>query len=241
MAWRDLAHSLFQRQQSIGTQRSTATQWWDEPLSAWPVGIHDFPDKQRPLYGGRGQAGGLGENVPSVLLGTQLETPADLAVYQIGFQISEPAAQATLNPFGWFAGYAHIWTPQQDPDPIFFAPPSFPAINRGFLRPRERGSDSGRGVILSGQSNPVLLPPNGIQPQAVLAPRWANHSDQGAPVIFGSDVVTVPFPVHRTITFDPPLILPATQFIGVTALNAAGTDGTGLLLDVHFIWREVSP
>lgn len=241
MAWRDLAHSLFQRQQSIGTQRTTATQWWDEPLSAWPVGIHDFPDKQRPLFGGRGNAGGAGLTVPSVLLGSNTSTPCDLAVYAIGFQITEPADITAINPFGWFQGYAHIWTPQQNPDPIFFIPPTFPAINRGFLRPRQRVSDSGRAVILSGQSNPALGPNQGIQPEAQVAPRWANRSDPGEPVIFGSVVFAAPFPRHETIFFDPPLIVPGDQFVGVTALNPASNNGSGLVLDVHFVWREVSP
>ena len=237
MAWRDLAHSLFLRQRAIGTQRQTATQWWDEPLSAWPVGIHDFPDKQRPLFGGRGNAGGIGENVPACLLGTLVSQPCDLAVYAIGFQITEPAGVGILNPYAWFQGFAHIWTPQQNPDPVVFPPPAFPAVNRAFLRPRERGSDSGRGIILSGQGNPA---PAGIQPEAIAAPRWANRSDPGGAVL-SANIFNPAFPVHETIFFDPPLIVPATQFLGVTALNAASTNGTGLVLDVHFVWRELSP
>lgn len=98
MTWRGLAHSLFQRQQAIGTQRQTATQWFDAPVSVWEVGVHDFPDKQRPLYGGRGNAGGIGQNVPSVLLGSGTDTPCDLAVYAIGFQITEPSAVIITPP-----------------------------------------------------------------------------------------------------------------------------------------------
>lgn len=237
MSWRDLAHSLFQRQEAIGTQRTTATQWWDRPMSTWPMGIHDFPDKQRPLYGGRGNAGGIGQNVPSVLLGTATQTPCDLAVYAIGFQITEPSGVSILNPHGWFQGFAHIWTPQRTPDPVVFAPPTFPALNRAFLRPRERRSDSGRGIILSGQGDPA---PAGIQPEAIVAPRWANRSDPGGAVL-STNIFNPAFPVHSDIFFDPPLIVPGDQFLGVTALNPTSTNGTGLVLDVHFIWREISP
>lgn len=233
MTWRDLAHSLFQRQAAIGAQRQTATQWWDRPLSVWPVGVHDFPDKQRPLFGGRGNAGGTGFNAPAVLLGTATDQPADLAVQSISFMIDAPINQSGTNPYAYFRGFAHIWTPQNTPDPVAVAPPTFPALNRGFMRPRPRVSDSGRAVILSGQGAGAA-----IQPEAAAAPRWAQESNIAEISSIGANF---PAPIHRTIYFEPALIVPAGQFIGVTGLNAASTAGGSIQLDVEFVWREVSP
>jgi len=239
MAQRDLAHSLFLRQRAIGTQRRAATQWWDEPISVWNVGVHDFPDRQRPLYGGRGQAGGTGFDTPAVLLGTPTQTPADLAVYMISYNMFAPSVQSSTNLYGFFASFAHIWTPQATPDPVAVAPPFFPALNRGFLRPRERVSDSGRGIILSGQ--PVG---NAIQAQAIAAPRFAVETNIADIVITGptsGGAANSPIPISTQLYFDPPLIVPGDQFVGVTALNPASTNGQGIVLDVQFVWREVSP
>lgn len=239
MSWRDLAHSLFEAQQQVGTKRESGTQFWDKPVFNWPIGVHDFPDKQRPLYGARGQAGGAGLNTPCVLLGTLTEIPCDLAVQMISFKIFSPTSVAFENPHGWFPAYAHIWTPQATPDPVAILPPTYPGQVRPFLRPRPRVSASGRGVVVSGQ-----YATGTIQSESTVAPRFAQETRGGNLVAYGPGFTagaSAPWPVNRDVYFDPPLIVPGDQFVGVCALNEASTGGGALVIDVEFLFREISP
>lgn len=255
--WRNWAHSFALRQKSQGLQTRSGVEIWEDPVSHVPVGVHDFPDVQRPMYGIGGYIGPIANEWGTIMFGSLAsdaiarEGGADLAIYSIEFRIIL-STFSTLNPNGWANIGIAIYTPLNapEPDPVLN---NF-GTNFAFLRPAQPSPNTpqvGRAVVLAGSNTSLqsvvaqvaqVGPP--AVPAFVLAPTIAQDGHMGQATVT-SNVASAPWAPSTTRTFDPPLIIPATQFIAFTPISperwaSTPTSGQNLQLQMSIFYREVS-
>lgn len=244
--WASWGHSFYQRQNAQGTQQRSGVNIWEDPVSHIPVGVHDFPDIQRPLYGAQGVAGPQAAEYSTVMLGTLADDAilrtggADLAVQKITYRILVAAfASPGPNAHAWANTAISLYTPLNLPEPD-------PVANNfaervAFLRPRLPAPSAaiGRGRVLVGTAATQ-------QSVVPLSPHFYAKTSIGVPwppslVSLANYGWNNPWPLTGVIDFEPALIVPATQFVALTTDSIeVPAAGVNLQLQVSFFYREMS-
>lgn len=231
--WRTWAHSFFLKQFTDGDQRRSGVEYFDGILQAQPVGIHDFPDQQRPLFAVFQIVGPQAGEYSTAMMGSfasnlaTREGGSDIAVQEIRFR-NRDAASSFGNEFNIVtaAEYCILYTPVfGEPDPVLN---NFSA-NIARLRPQP-AQTSTRAFLLGG-TNPNIVSWWQSAPRVYhRADLWyyGGASLNGNPILPG-------MPVPTALRFNPPLIIPPTQFVALTS-PVVNTQ-----LETTWYFRELSP
>lgn len=245
VGWRTWAHSFAQKQKSEGMETRSGVELWEDPVASMPVGVHDFPDGQRALYGLQAVAGPAVGEFSSVIFGTLADDAilrsggTDLAVQFITYRILVATLGVDPNVHGWANVGVSLYTPLNPPEPD---PVANNTVNRfAFLRPRlpSPSAGVGRAIGIAGtaatQQSVVPLSPHFYAETSIGVP-WPPSTTSLAQYGWNN-----PWPKTGRIDFNPPLIIPATQFIALTtsSIESPGIP-VNLQLQASFFYREVS-
>lgn len=224
--WEPWGHTLSEKELSEGSARQRTSEIYPAVQQFTQVGIHDFPDAQRALRGIYSVALAGAANVASCLFGTYDDPSAtDLALVRVQVRHVGESIYDGFNKTPCYF-YTPLSVAATGVDPVGTLTGS--GENGPWLSPASRPRGWGRAITVSGTSLPVGT----IQAQAQSAPRIYTTTVVGTP--FPAAGYTAPFPVFTTLDFDPPLIVPARQFVAVTG------SVTQVDIECNWFYREVS-